>query len=723
MSLKQLMSPRSAIRVLSGVMLAPAGSVAAIATSGTASAVTVLRPTAAITSSARVSSATAATAATAATPVAAATSSAPLPPNQDPFYTYSGSTPLADIAPGTVLKQRSVQVAFGPTTTPVTAEQLLYRTTGELGQPTATVTTVLMPATGTTVPHLVDYLSFYDALGAQCDPSYTLQGGNPGSANQQQTQAEEAIIASYVANGFIVTVPNFEGPNLEWTAGYLAGYASLDALRATESYLKLPASTMAGLTGYSGGSIAAEWASELAPRYAPQLDIVGVAEGGIPVDYAHNLDYINGATSSWSSIIPAVLVALSRAYGVDLTQYLSPYGVQLTTQDAHACIGSLSSVPGLTIQELLKPQYQNFFAVPVFAKIIDDLIMGSVPGHPTGPLFMAVGNSDGTGDGIMVSADVEGLAHEYCQQGVPLQLAVYKGSDHTQAALQFEPAAISFLQQRFAGVPFRNGCSSVPVGNSLAPLPITQGYWQAASDGGVFSFGASGFAGSMGGQRLNAPIVGMAATPDGKGYWEVAKDGGVFSFGDANFYGSMGGQRLNAPMVGIAATPDGKGYWLVAKDGGVFSFGDATFYGSMGGKALSASIVGIAAAPHGWGYWLVASDGGVFAFGGAKFYGSMGGKALAAPIVAMAATSHDGGYWLVGADGGVFSFGDANFYGSMGGHRLNAPIVGMAATPDGKGYWEVAKDGGVFSFGDAKFYGSMGGHPLNAPVVGAAPDV
>ena len=651
-----------------------------------------------------------------------AIASTPLLPNQDPFYSYSGSTPLAGIAPGTVLKQRSVQVALGANSTPITAEQLLYRTTGELGQPIATVTTLLMPTTGTAVPELVGYLGFYDALGAQCDPSYTLQGGNPGAANEQQAQAEEAIISSYLAKGFIVTVPDFEGPDLEWTAGYLAGYASLDALRATESYLKLPATTKAGLTGYSGGSIAAEWASEVAPHYAPQLDIVGVAEGGIPVDYAHNLAYINGATSSWSSIIPAVLDALSLAYGVDLTPYLSSYGVQLTTEDAQACIGSLSGVPGLTIQQLLKPQYQNFLAVPVFAKIVDDLIMGSVPGDPTGPLFMGVGASDGTGDGIMVTADVEGLAHEYCQQGVPLQLSVYQGSDHTQAAAQFEPAAISFLQQRFAGVLFQNGCPSVPTGNSLEPLPIPQGYWEAASDGGIFSFGQSGFAGSMGGHPLNAPVVGMAASPDGNGYWEVAKDGGVFTFGDARFFGSTGGKALNAPIVGMADTPDGGGYWLVASDGGVFSFGDATFYGSMGGKHLAAPIMGIASAPHGWGYWLVASDGGVFSFGDANYFGSMGGKALNAPIVGMGATPHDGGYWLVASDGGVFSFGDAQFLGSMGGKALNAPIVGTAATPDGGGYWEFAADGGVFSFGDAQFLGSMGGHPLNAPVVGAAPD-
>ncbi len=51
------------------------------------------------------------------------------------------------------------------------------------------------------------------------------------------------------------------------------------------------------MVGYSGGSIATEFASELAPKYAPELNIVGVAEGGIPVDFAHNLTYINGSPS------------------------------------------------------------------------------------------------------------------------------------------------------------------------------------------------------------------------------------------------------------------------------------------------------------------------------------------------------------------------------------------------------------------------------------------
>ena len=50
-----------------------------------------------------------------------------------------------------------------------------------------------------------------------------------------------------------------------------------------------------------------------------------------------------------------------------------------------------------------------------------------------------------------------------------------------------------------------------------------------ASDGGIFAFGDAGFFGSMGGKPLNKPIVGIASTPDGQGYWEVASDGGIFS--------------------------------------------------------------------------------------------------------------------------------------------------------------------------------------------------
>jgi hypothetical protein len=249
------------------------------------------------------------------------------------------------------------------------------------------------------------------------------------------------------------------------------------------------------------------------------------------------------------------------------------------------------------------------------------------------------------------------------------------------------------------------------------PPASNQGTVLAARDGGVFTYGTAPFEGSMGGQHLNAPIVGVASATDGGGYWLVASDGGVFAFGDARFEGSMGGQHLNAPIVGIAATRDGHGYWLVASDGGVFAFGDAGFHGSMGGQHLNAPVVGAAATDHG-GYWLVASDGGIFSFGGAVFYGSAGGTRLNAPVTGMANTADGRGYWLVGSDGGVFTYGDAAYLGSVPGQGIigQLPVVGITSTPTGSGYWLAGANGAVYAYGDATFLGAPNASHLVAPV-------
>ncbi|MDP9442720.1 MAG: hypothetical protein M3P34_11210, partial [Actinomycetota bacterium] len=255
-------------------------------------------------------------------------------------------------------------------------------------------------------------------------------------------------------------------------------------------------------------------------------------------------------------------------------------------------------------------------------------------------------------------------------------------------------------------------------GAPAGAYPLGEGYWLAASDGGIFAFGDAQFFGSTGAIRLNKPIVGMAPTPFLEGYWLVASDGGIFSFGSAGFFGSTGAMRLNQPIAGMAPHPTGLGYWLVATDGGIFSFGDAGFQGSTGSIRLNRPIVGMASTPSGNGYWLVATDGGIFAFGDAQFYGSTGAIRLNRPIVGMASTPSGNGYWLVATDGGIFSFGDAEFYGSAGDIRLNAPIVGMAATRDGRGYQLVATDGGIFNYGTSRFFGSTGGIRLNQPILG-----
>jgi len=238
--------------------------------------------------------------------------------------------------------------------------------------------------------------------------------------------------------------------------------------------------------------------------------------------------------------------------------------------------------------------------------------------------------------------------------------------------------------------------------NPAAPADH-EGYWLASADGGVYAQGDAGYYGSLGDERLQGPVVAMAATPDGRGYWLAALDGGVFAFGDARFYGSMGDVRLNQPIVGMASTADGRGYWLVASDGGVFAFGDAPFLGSMGGTPLVSAVTGMAPTHHGLGYWLVAGDGGIFTFGDATFHGSTGGTVLNDPVVSMAAMPDDGGYYMVATDGGVFVFGDAPYYGSLGGGldgnpHVILPVSQITLAQGRTGYWLLDPDGFNYSF-------------------------
>lgn len=226
----------------------------------------------------------------------------------------------------------------------------------------------------------------------------------------------------------------------------------------------------------------------------------------------------------------------------------------------------------------------------------------------------------------------------------------------------------------------------------------------AVAGGDVIAYGAPDH-GSTEGVLLNAPVVDLAASPDGSGYWEVASDGGVFSFGRAHYAGSLGAIPLNQPIVAIAPTPSGRGYWLAAADGGIFTFGDAPFLGSTGDRRLTERVVDIAASPVGVGYWIVTSGGTVFGFGSAAHLGDLSGSRPGSPVVGMAEAASGGGYWLATAAGGVYTFGAARFAGALAGQRLDEPVVGMDGVGDGA-YLLVTRDGAVHTFGGATFSGS-----------------
>ncbi len=271
------------------------------------------------------------------------------------------------------------------------------------------------------------------------------------------------------------------------------------------------------------------------------------------------------------------------------------------------------------------------------------------------------------------------------------------------------------------------------VGRTGPPQTFTvnaaaRGYWLVGSDGGIFSFGAAAFHGSMGGIPLQRPVVGITPTASRNGYWLVASDGGIFAFGDSSYYGSLPGiglhpagsgqpDSLDAPIVGMVPSASGHGYFMVASDGGVFAFGDARFAGSCPGiGGCYGAAVAVMPDGTGNGYWLVTNLGAVYAFGDAADYGEPPLQSSAA--VDAVATPDGHGYWVLYANGAVFAFGNAVGLGAPIGY-VNSfnPAAAIFPTADGKGYWVAAARGDVFSYGDAPFMGSMAATDLNGRII------
>ncbi|HWD23937.1 MAG TPA: hypothetical protein VG368_00590, partial [Acidimicrobiales bacterium] len=253
-------------------------------------------------------------------------------------------------------------------------------------------------------------------------------------------------------------------------------------------------------------------------------------------------------------------------------------------------------------------------------------------------------------------------------------------------------------------------CSSQP---SSTLATGGQPYYLFESDGVIFSCGGAPLYGSMAGAKVDAPVIGGAATSSGSGYWLATADGGIHPFGSAGFFGSPVHLHLPAPIVAFVPTPDGNGYWLVTGKGNLFHYGDAGFYGSTVHDRQDGAVVALLPTPDGNGYWIVSSKGVVRQFGDAPPVGSLAHRR---PSVVAAAANPDGrGLLLLTKDGGVHNLGTSGFYGSLVHRRLPRPLTVLVATTDGSGYVLVNASGSVFNFGDANFGGSLAASPPKRP--------
>ena len=242
--------------------------------------------------------------------------------------------------------------------------------------------------------------------------------------------------------------------------GPLAGAEGLQVLQRQ-------APTIARRHGWSRAMLDHLARSVLAPTYAPDVNrrLVGAAEGGVLVRPSANLDYVSDSLV-WAGVMPMAIIGVSRAYDIDLTPYLSDYGLSLHKKMENDSIAQvLGAYPGLTWEQLTRPEYADPASVPEFVTSVNKLNLGTRP-SPTIPMLIgqgARGEFEGTagnrpgigpGDGVMIAGDVRSLARQYCADGVRLTHREYPLSHVTAPEVYWDYCGPHMIcMERMTGVP------------------------------------------------------------------------------------------------------------------------------------------------------------------------------------------------------------------------------------------------------------------------------
>ncbi|KAK0557380.1 hypothetical protein OC846_000599, partial [Tilletia horrida] len=213
-------------------------------------------------------------------------------PTKDSFYQPpSGWQSKAN---GAILASRQVSPSNGNA---AAAWQILLKTTDAIGNPDHTVTTILVPKKPVSPPKIVSIQLPEDSASVDCAPSAALVKNSKSNFALAVPFLGQGLDSS-LQNGYYVNIPDHEGSRALVFVGNMEGHAVLDSLRAATKFpTAIPgvtSKTPIVMGGYSGGAHATAWASQLAPKYAPKLNILGQVIGGTPVNVTHILEFYAG---------------------------------------------------------------------------------------------------------------------------------------------------------------------------------------------------------------------------------------------------------------------------------------------------------------------------------------------------------------------------------------------------------------------------------------------
>src|SRR5262249_1915183 len=348
--------------------------------------------------------------------------------------------------PGTLLRSEPLKDLTLPDG--VRGWRILYATSVNDNTPAAAVAIVFAPTDSSTRPRPV--VAWEHATTGQlqkCMPSL-LSWSTKGILERNRI-----VMAGWVVVATDYSFAEKDGPH-PYLIGEGEARAALDSVRAARQMPELTLDKRTVVWGYSQGGHAALWAGIIGPRYAPDLEICGVAA----IAPATNIEKILAMNVQMDKQFgPYLALAYSRFYpDIKFEQAIRPEAIDTTRQIVNLC-------------DFLPPEdHERFMALvatfegPVLTTSSNKALQSRIEQNtPSSPIQAPVVIAQGLSDTVVPPSATEAFVEERCDAGQRLEYWTIAGCDHLtiiQPGTPLEAQLIRWRTARFANEPQANGC-------------------------------------------------------------------------------------------------------------------------------------------------------------------------------------------------------------------------------------------------------------------------
>jgi uncharacterized membrane protein HdeD (DUF308 family) len=265
-----------------------------------------------------------------------------------------------------------------------------------------------------------------------------------------------------IANGWVLVATDYVGLGTAGPHPYLIGdpvaRSVLDSVRAARQLGEVALEPRTVVWGHSQGGGAALWTGILAPRYAPDVNVIGVAALSPATELPPIFDAVQD-TPVGKIMGSYVLSAYSAIYpDVRFDDYVRPGARVPARETARRCLSGPEALVSVGTAVAREPYFsQNASAGPLGERLKQNIPLGSIPAT------LMIGQ--GLADTLVLPAEQQRYVTQMCAAGQSLQYRTYAGLDHVGIVLDpaspLIPDLITWTQERLDGRPQRSGCETV----------------------------------------------------------------------------------------------------------------------------------------------------------------------------------------------------------------------------------------------------------------------